>query len=101
MRGFATWFLGFTLVGQLVITLNMLQVSYVQRLLAPNEEMVGALRGQVSGWTLTGIFGLISLVLFVILTRLVRRDLAKAVRPCESSRDQGPPEPGSRPPQQT
>ena len=99
MRGYVTWFLGFTLVVQLVHTSNGWHASYVAMLAAHNAEMANELKGGLNLWTLALIFGSVSLVLFVILTRLVRKDLDKAVRLSESSREGGPRERGVQPPQ--
>jgi hypothetical protein len=80
MRGFVTWFLGFMLVGQLLLAFQMLHLAYIQGISASNEQLLDALKGQYNGWTVMVVFVLISLVLFVILSRAVRKDLGKAGR---------------------
>jgi hypothetical protein len=101
MRGYVTWFLGLTLVAQLIHASNGWHASYVAMLAAHNAEMANELKGSLNLWTLALIFGSISLVLFLILARAVRKDLEKAVRPLESPRKGGPGEGGSLAPPQT
>ena len=81
MRRTVNWFLGSTLVAQLLHTINMLQATYVERLAAPNPEVKSALNGEYAGWTLTAILVLVGLVLFAILSRAVRKELERAGRP--------------------
>jgi uncharacterized membrane protein len=81
MRRSVTWLLGLILVLQLLHVINMLQFTYMRQKRAPNEEVLRALIGEYDGWTLAGIFGAVGLVLFVILTTAVRRDLKRASRP--------------------
>jgi hypothetical protein len=98
MRRFVTWFLGFTLVTELLHIMNMLQVTYVQRNVASDEKMLGALRTQYSGWTLMAILVIINLVLFVLLSRTFRKELGQ--RPL-SPHGGGQSKRGSQPPLQT
>jgi hypothetical protein len=81
MRKFVTWFLGFSLVVQLVHTINMLQIAHAQRISAANQELLVAVQGHYDGLTVMAVFVLISLALFVVLSRAVRKDLARAGRP--------------------
>ena len=41
MRGFVTWFLGFTLVAQLLLTFQMLHIAYVQGIFGAQPRNVG------------------------------------------------------------